>query len=344
MTKSVVSEEALRIHNDSIVIDGLSGAISNGYAQAKSGGITALNVSMGGASDKPNLTAMLQAASENMMILSSFPEDLAEILSVADIKRAKADGKLGVIFGTQSSDFLGTSIHLVPIFHRLGLRILQLTYSERCEAGYGVAEPNDLGLTAFGIRLIRELNRLGIVIDLSHVGYTTASQAIELSERPVIFSHSNPRSIADNHRNIPDSLITACAEKGGVIGVCGYATLVETRAGVRPTFDDWVTHIQYVVDLVGIDHVGVSTDMFEGRTKFWHAMRGQFMRYKDTYSSYSSFDTRHVEGLQTLADLPRLTHALLERGLGEPDIKKILGENFLRVYEQNWRVSSQATK
>lgn len=331
-----VAEEARRIHAESIVIDGMSGAISNGYGQARAGGVTALNVSMGGASDKPNLHAMLQAASENMMLLDSFKDDLVEVKTSQDIERAKSEGKLGVIFGTQSSDFLGTSIHLVPLFHRLGLRILQITYSERCEVGSGVAEPHDFGLTAFGVRLVRELNRLGVLIDLSHVGYTTAAHAIELSRHPTMFSHSNPRALADNHRNIPDELIKACAARGGVIGVCGYATLAETKPGTRPTLDDWVTHIEYVINLVGIDHVGISTDMFEGRTKFWHAMRGQFVRYRDTYSSYSSFDTRHVEGIQTLADLPRLTQTLLDRGFDESSIKKLLGQNFLRLYAQVW--------
>lgn len=159
--------------------------------------------------------------------------------------------------------------------------------------------------------------------------------AMEVSKQPAIFSHSNPKGVCDHPRNLTDEQIKAVAQTGGVIGISPYSIFCETTPGVWPTLEDYVTCIDYVVNLVGPDHVGLGSDKFEGKSraefqKFW-------IRYRDMFPGYGDFSTRQVQGLQDIESLPRVTEILARRGYDEATILKILGGNFLRVFSQVWR-------
>lgn len=329
-----VDATARRVHERTVVVDGLAGSVDV-YEPMLTGGVTAANVTLATSTPKSAL-AVLKAALRHHWLAETAPDRLLVVEHASDIAAAKSSGRLGVLLGVQGCDFLEGDLDLVEVFQRIGLRIAQLTYSERNQLGSGCLEPEDLGITAFGRQVVRECNRVGIVVDVSHVGERTALGAVEVSEQPVILSHANVRALNENPRCVSDDLIRAVAATGGVMGVSAYASFAETRPDVWPTLDDFVHHVSYTADLVGVDHVGIGTDMFEGRTDASFQFDVQ-RRYGETLRSYSRRETRMVQGLPSLADLPRVTAALLAHGFDEDDVAKILGGNFLRVFEKAWR-------
>ncbi len=172
------------------------------------------------------------------------------------------------------------------------------------------------------------MNKLGMVVDLSHVGYKTSMEAMEASESPVIFSHSNAWKVSPSKRNIKDDQIKALAKKKGVIGVVNYPGFVKWE---NPTLNDLLDHVDYIANLAGTDHIGIGFDFSEP---------GDLESYKywgydpDTYL-IPPWD--HPKGLEDISKAPNFTQGLIDRGYPEKDIKKILGENFLRVYKEVWK-------
>ena len=171
------------------------------------------------------------------------------VRSAADLDRPEHRGKLGVLLGLQNPKALSDSLRLLDAFFDLGLRCLSLAFSENSYYGCGHASARDTGLTTLGREAVKQMNRLGILIDLSHAGDRTALEALDLSEQPVIFTHSTSRSLFDRPRSAPDDLIVAAAKKGGVI-------CQDVRANT--TITEYVDWIDYCIKLVGEDHVGVS--------------------------------------------------------------------------------------
>lgn len=320
-----------RVHSSSIVIDGLAGSAMN-FEALLAGGVTACNVTLATSAPRHALDVM-KAGLVYWDMSRVFDGKVVVVRSTRDIVDAKAHGKLGIILGTQGANCLEDDLDVASIFHLFGIRIMQLTYSERNSIGFGCFEAVDQGLTYFGTQVVRELNRLGVLIDLSHAGERTALEAVGATTRPVILSHSNPRAICENPRNVSDRLIRAVAGTGGVIGISTYSNFINDRRW--PTLSDYSEHVAYVADLVGIDHVGIGTDLFEGRSRL-EFERAAFWRYSDTVRPYTSLETRHAEGFDGARSVPLLTKALLTRGFDESDVVKIVGANFLRVFEDVW--------
>jgi membrane dipeptidase len=251
------------------------------------------------------------------------------IRTADDIRSAKAQRKLGVIFGAQGLASIGNNVRFVWIFHGLGVRIMQLVYDENNALGSGGREPTDLGLTRLGQAAIEEMNRLGVVLDLSHVGLRTSMDALEYSKAPAIFSHSSVKALCNHPRNLTDEQIEAIAQKGGVIGICPRSMFVEKVRRQRPTIDDFIDHIDYIVQLVGIDHVGIGTENFQYDTFFIRISGGSAGGY--------GIEEKHPIGFSSWLHWPGLTRRLIERGYTGEDIKKILGGNFLRLFELVWQ-------
>lgn len=342
-----ISAEARAVHDGAIVIDALAGSLISptppdldgmAYLDIMRGaGITAVNLCL---ASEPNYTPDLHTAlhriNDNLALLDAYADRAIHVLAAADIRRAKAEGKLGIIFGFQSANMLMGDIALMPIFHRLGLRVLQLTYSERNQLGDGCFEPYELGLTQFGVQVVRECNRLGVLVDLSHVGKRTGLDAIAVSEKPCAFTHAGAKAVTDNPRNATDEQLMAVAARGGVIGCVPYAPFCALEPGVPATIErDLFAHIDYVVNLVGIDHVGIGTDMFAGRTKIiWESQSAR--KYQKTAHNQFGYEHRHLVDFPNHAAFPRLTEALLKHGYATEDIGKVLGGNFLRLFETVW--------
>lgn len=324
-----LEERSRKIHKDSVVIDGLGG-FGFKYLDILAGGVTATNVTIGG--QHTNTDEALNQIRRYYGLIEMAPDRVMLVEEADDILKAKQQGKLGIIIGTQNATPIGDFVELLYIFRKLGLRIIQLTYNEANLLGCGCLEPADGGLTAFGTEVVQAMNRLGILIDLGHTGYQTSKDAIEISDDPVIFSHASPAALRDKPRNRPDWLIRLVAEKGGVMGLMPYSAFCKSAPGKRPTLQDFFDQIDYVVQLVGINHVGIGTDMFEGRTREDHHFTA--VRNKGLLSP---FEERHVEGFFSIRDFPRITEGLVSRNYSDEDIRKILGGNFLRVFKQVWR-------
>ena len=247
-----------------------------------------------------------------------------------DIDLARADGKLALSFDIEGMNALDGDLAMVGLYHALGVRQMLFAYNLNNAAGGGCHD-EDRGLTAFGRAVVREMNRVGIIVDCSHAGHRTTLDIMQESEKPVVFSHSNPRAVWDHERNIRDDQVRACAATGGVIGLNGMGIFLgDNDIGI----DTMLKHLRHVSDLVGPAHIGFGFDyspplevdvgeILASRPDFWPA--GQ------------QYDTRGIEhagpGL-----LPRLIEAMSAAGFGDDDIRGFLGENFRRVASAAWHV------
>jgi membrane dipeptidase len=324
-----MSDAATRIHRDAIVIDG---ACPGEYWRAHrddwvEGGATACALTVGWPG--PAQEALYDIADALRMIREE-PE-LRLATSVADIRTAKADRALAVVLHFQGPEPLEYEPALLEPFWRMGVRVVQLAYNRRNPLCDGCEEPRDAGLSVLGRRMIAEMNRLGIVVDVSHTGLTSSLEAIEASSAPCIASHSNAAAVHANRRNLPNELVEAIAAGGGVIGMNGFPSFV--AASDRPTLDQLIDHIVHIDGLVGPGHVGLGIDFYEGGRADYEAALASGAWSADNYGPPPY---HYPAGLEGPAGLPALTARLLERGYEENGVRGILGENWLRVYEDVW--------
>lgn len=267
-------------------------------------------------------------------------DDTILVLTAADIERAHREGKLGLILHCQGTALIEDDIDLAEAYHAAGLRIVQLCYNRKNLVGDGAGERTDSGLSHFGLKLVERLNALKMIVDCAHTGQRTSLDAVEHSSSPVIISHANARAVHDSARNISDDLIKAVAANGGVIGTVGFPPLLVWNG--QPSMDRFIDDIAYKADLVGIDHVGVGIDYYQGQWPVEDDAAAQ-ARYETLVAQghwrpeeYPPPPYKFPAGIETPATLPRLTEALIERGFAEADIRKILGLNWMRVYREVW--------
>jgi len=374
-------QRALQIHRRAIVIDthndvttpmtnddfDLSGTPPAPYrtniARMKQGGLTAEFFSLyvkpwyvenGGSARRTldMIDSVYRAVERN-------PQSLMIATSVADIRRAKRQGKIAALMGIEGGHAIEDSLATLREFYRLGVRYMTLTWNNTnnwADAGRG--EKKHHGLSDFGKDVVREMNRLGMLVDVSHVSDETMSDALDVSKAPIIASHSSARALSDVPRNIPDDLLRRIAKNGGVVQVNFYSVFVDAKtvapqsaerdarlkaqqAAIDEKYKNdperraeesdkleaanplpplpiskLIDHIDHIVKVAGIDHVGIGAD-FDGANDM-------------------------PEGAQDVSMLPNITYELLKRGYSERDIRKILGENLLRVMAQAERVASKS--
>ncbi|MBS3941654.1 MAG: membrane dipeptidase [Actinobacteria bacterium] len=325
-----ISDTAARLHEESIVIDGLVGSMMN-LDPVMDGGLTAGNITLASSSTQDFLPVLRSAMEYHDL---ARVDDRAVMVHVAeDIVRAKEAGKAGFILGVQGCDFLGRDLDNIWIAQRCGLRIMQPTYNEENLLGYGCLEKTDHGLKAYGRIVIREFNRLNMLVDVAHVGQQTALDCTEASATPTILSHCNTRALNDNPRCVSDELIKEVGAAGGVVGISTYSSFAETTYDQRPTVEDVLRHISHAIDLVGVDHVGIGTDCFEARSPVSFE-RAMVRKYPEVLRTYMTAESRHAIGMGSSRSLPKLTQGMLDLGMPEDDIRKVLGLNFLRVFTE----------
>jgi membrane dipeptidase len=328
-------DTATQLYQDAIVIDGLN--VSNWqspavYRSLQAGGVTAINATMAVWEDfrgtMDNIAAMLRRFREHHDILMT-------VKTVQDIQHAKQQGKVGIILGWQNAAPIEGNLDRLALFHALGVRIIQMTYNERNLLGNGCYERHDDGVSHFGVDAIREMNRLGILIDLSHVGDRTTLETIELSEQPVACTHVNARSFFDHVRNKPDEALKLLTEKGGVVGSNAFPPFLPK--GFDSTLADYIDALDDLVQRVGIDHVGIGTDYTQDQPKAFFdwlfAQQGTKIRPRPT--PYPD-PLLHPRGMETPDRLANVTRELLKRGYDQTDVTKILGGNWLRLLRQVW--------
>ncbi len=323
---------ASQFHNDNIIIDGLNA--SNFFdpriaGRLHSGGLTAVNATFA-AWHTPHETINLIA--DMLLMLEQHSDKLMPARSVADIHKAKESNRVGFIIGFQGTDPLGDNLNMLRLYHALGVRIIQLTYNFRNLVGCGCQEKEDTGLSEFGKQVVAEMNRLGMLIDLSHCGVRTTQEAIELSQQPVAFTHANPFALVPMARNKSDEALKAVAAKGGVVGAVIFAPML--TGSPNASVDDYVKVIDYLVNLIGIDHVGLGPDFMEEMTKevAMQALKGLPPQTLQQFSTIPP--TQKFESISACANV---TEALLKRGYSEQDTAKIMGGNWLRLYKEVWK-------
>jgi membrane dipeptidase len=251
------------------------------------------------------------------------------VTQVEDIYKAKKEGKVGIGFHFQNSRPVEYDLKLIDVFYKLGVRVIQLTYNEKNMVGDGCTEITDSGLSKFGINMVKRMNKVGMVVDLSHVGYRTSMDALEVSEDPVLFTHSNAWSVLQSKRNIKDDQIKALAKKRGVIGINAFPFLGLVKKK-DPTLDDLLDHIDYIANLVGTDHLGIGLDFSQCSVEDY-----KYWGYDP--ETYPMPPWIYPKNLEDVTKTPNFTKGLISRGYSEKDIKKILGENFIRVYKEVWK-------
>lgn len=274
-----------------------------------------------------SLEKQVRMAAEVRRFIFTHPEEFILIAKASDVTRAKADGKLGIFFDVEGGYAMGEQISVLQLYVDLGVRWMLLVYNTRNHIGFGVHDAEDHGLTAFGRQAIAEMDRIGLVKCLSHTGYRTARDVLEVTTKPVIFSHSNPRALKDHPRNIPDDLIRSCAATGGVVCINGVGIFLGDNDTRTETMAD---HIDYVTQLVGADHVGLGLDYIFDRSE----LDAHLASSPDLWPAAWGYKSgvKFVEPEQ----LPDLTEILIRRKFSESDIRKILGGNLLRVAETVW--------
>ena len=249
--------------------------------------------------------------------------EVALCLTGAEIDAAVARGKIALILALEGCEPIGKNVELLGTFFRLGVRIASFTHFGRTLLADGGGEETTGGrLTRAGVAAVREMERLGILVDVSHLSQAGTGQILDLATRPVIASHSSARALCDHHRNLTDEELRRIAATGGVIGVNFVPGFVDPA---RPTVDRIVDHIEHIADVAGIDHVGIGPDFIKD---YMDELYPQYDSLK-----YEGLDIKAaIDGLTGPRDLPAVTAALLRRGVPERDVRKILGENFLRVF------------
>ncbi len=273
----------------------------------------------------------LKQAHAYLCLFQARPEQTMQVRTVDDIRAAVDTGRVGVVFGSQTGSIVGRDVWRWEIVRALGLRVCCLTYSEGNSLADGCAEPHDKGLTADGRQAVQEMNRLGITVDISHVGERSSLEAVAYSTKPVIASHSNVRAVAPSVRNLSGELMRDLAAGGGVMGISPFSAMCAKTSGVRPTLADYVDMIDAAVEAIGIAHVGIGTDLYESYTKLtWESST------KRLYPSPWVFETRYAEGFDSVDCWPAVRQALRDRGYSESDLALLVGGNWLRVFEETW--------
>ena len=320
-----ISEQARNIHNQTLIWDTHAcfrlhpNADLSELKRYRESGVTFVSLNIG--MDLNSFENTMQVLARYRGYIASHPDQYLLALTVDDIRKAKEAGKLAIAFDLEGSDPLLGNLNLVSLYYDLGVRQMLLAYNKDNRASGGCME-GTIGLTDFGRDVIREMNRVGMVVDLSHMGYRATMEAFGVSTAPVIFSHSNPNGLREHARNISDEQIIACAKTGGVVGINGIGDFLGGTSS-----ELIVQNIEYVMDLVGPEHVGIGLDYVIDKQ--------ELIEYIETYPDI--FPPDKITDFLSIVEpeqFPEFTELLCQKGYSEQIIRSILGENFLRVAGQ----------
>jgi membrane dipeptidase len=319
------------LHDNLIVFDGLivskwSRAV---FEDMHRGGLTAANCTC-------SIWEGFEATMRNIAAWKSWFQQhgdlIVEARSVADIRRAKGDGRTAIVLGFQNATAFEDQIGYVGLFKEVGVGVVQMTYNTQNLIGCGCYESRDGGLSDFGREIVAEMNRVGILCDLSHVGPKTSEDVILASRQPVAYTHCLPAGLKEHPRNKSDEQLKFIADHGGFVGVTMFPPFL--RKGSQSNVDDYVEAIDYVVNLVGEDCVGIGTDFTQDHDESffdWITLDKGYARRLTRFDEISN-----PKGVQRIGEFPNLTAAMQRAGWPEQKVRKIMGENWLRVLEEVW--------
>lgn len=329
-----VSEKARAIYRSSLVWDmtvpyGMQHATDGiTLPRFKTAGFGLVSLTLGG--DKTfGPEAALANISKVYAVCARHPELYRFVHGVDDVDLARKEGKLAITVNFQGTNVLANDIGLVEVFYRLGVRHMLMAYNQKNLVGDGCAERTDAGLSRFGLSMIKEMNRVGMLVDGTHTGYRTSMEAMEASTSPCIFSHCNAYSVFAHYRNIKDDQIRKCAETGGVIGVNGLGEFLDD---MEATSESMFRHLDHIVNLVGPQHAGIGLDYVKDVDGFWKYVDDN----SDAWPLNNGKANRHTKFVQP-EQIEDLAELMCRKNYAENDIRGILGENFRRVCKQVWK-------
>ncbi len=256
------------------------------------------------------------------------PDDYLLVANVADIHKAVREQKLGIIFNIEGARAIGDQLSLIALYYSLGVRWMLMVYNRRNLVGGGCHDDEDLGLTKFGRAVLDEMARVGLIACCSHTGPRTTLDILAYSSKPVIFSHSNPRALWDHPRNISDEAMLGCAATGGVVCINGVGAFLGKNDTRTETI---VRHIDYVVSLIGVEHVGIGLDHVFDRRQ----LKADIAKMTSSFPVGSGYDV--ILNFAGPEQIPEIAEMLLRSNYKEADVAMIVGANLLRVAEQVWQ-------
>ncbi|GAA5233970.1 dipeptidase [Verticiella sediminum] len=325
-----------------LVIDGLVFFSDGSTRDMLAGGVSAINLTI------TDMGSDFEQAVQDIAAWRARCADAASgwhlVERVGDLREAQRRGRLGLIMGWQNARPFGDRLERIELFARLGMRVVQLTYNEANLVGDGCLEKRQAGLTNYGVDVVREMNRCGIAIDVSHCAEPTCLDACRASSRPVLLTHANANGVIARPRNKSDAVIKAVADTGGVIGCSIHAYLAwRGVAGQQPLLEDFAANVKYIGDLVGYEHVGIGTDFPAVDT--YEAVRHVMVMSRTKYAASGGdvsdafgdvMETRYPVETPTPREFPRLMEALERAGLSSGQIAGVAGENFARAFGECW--------
>lgn len=338
-------------YDRAIVIDGLAGAFDSGGEEATvplpekvlaaiaASGMTAVNSTLPYPGDDFEATvrriAFVEAAAQ------AHADRLLIVRRAADVDRAKAEGKLGVIMGFQSTEMLGSDLSRIEVFQRLGVRVMQLTYNDRSPFGDGCLEPAGAGLSKLGHEAVERMNALGVAVDLSHAGTRTTADGIAASSKPVLISHTGCNALFRHPRNNDDRELRAVSEGGGVVGIYLMPFL---DGGSGPvTAASFLAHLEHALDVCGSDGVGIGSDQgivpVDDTPEYRKRLREEVeARQRAGISAPGESPDRppFIPELNSARRMELIAAAMAGRGIASAVIDKVLGGNFRRVFGDIW--------
>ena len=300
------------------------------FERYRSSGITVFHIGWGYGRDAYDDAHKIVAAWNRL--LGAHPRWLVRISSAPQFEWVKRGGKVGILLGFKNSDHFRSAAD-VDTFHRLGQRVSQLTYNVENAIGCGYEARPDTGLTAFGGELIERMNRVGMAVDVSHCGGRTTLDSFAASRKPVLVTHSNCRALSRHPRCKSDEEIRKMAAGGGVMGISSVRMLVRTSEPT--TIEHVLDHFDYAAKLVGVEHVGVGSDIdLDGYDKLPPVLRRRMLvGYKNSPAFRGEGD---IEGLNHSKRIFDLTEGLIRRGYSDEHIALMLGGNFRRALAEIW--------
>ena len=319
------------VHDSLLVVDGLniSRFDRSVFEDLRRGGVTASNCTC---SIWENFRDSMDQVARWQAHFREHADLITQVFTTADIHRAKAEGRTGIILGWQNLSGIEDRLDYLGLFKALGVGVMQIAYNTQNWVGTGCYEKHDGGLSEFGHEVIAEMNRLGILCDLSHVGPRTSEDVIRASTRPVAYTHCLPAGLKAHPRNKTDAQLRSIAERGGFVGVTMFPPFL--RRGTQSTVDDYVEAIEYVLELVGESQVGIGTDFTQG----WGPEFFDWItRDKGRARKLTEFgEILNPEGIRTIGEFPNLTATMQRRGWSEARIRRVMGENWIALLREVW--------
>ena len=342
---AAVSDGARSLYNRSLILDcNSSPPLPDRLPMSQSdldlvrgSGIDVIKLSLGGIND--DFAHTVGTIAQVQQLIELHGDHFTAVRNAADMARAQRERKLGIIVSFESAEMLNGQVASLELFRNLGVRVMQLSYNRTSPFAAGVMEPTAGGLTPLGREAVREMNRLGIAIDLSHANAATTTDVLALSAEPPVMTHAGCAAVHVHPRNKTDEQLRALAAKGGVVGIFDLPYL--TASPRQPTVDDYMAHMEHALRVAGEDHVGVGSDV--GIAPLDTSPAGMAEIERDTkerraagLAAPEEDRPPYVIGLNVPRRMEIIADRLLRRGYSAAAAEKVLGANFARVFTQIW--------